>query len=300
MRCVANRASGRAVAWLLASCALLTSCSRAASRDVVDRDHDGFAPSMSIQSLEQDLAPGATGEPVRAVQAYLAKYGYLVNPQLAKLYPSWAPVVREKPKPGHFAEVTTDAVRALQRDLGQPQTGTVDAALREQMKRARCSLPAGLTALRVGAGEKMPKKKLTWRVVGGDELNVGEGALVQAIKGALRKWSVASGLSFEQVESSADLTVRADTVDGTGGALSLSGFPSAGATVTIDKEELWSIDYRLNTHSLHGVLLHELGHALGLTHSGATSSVMFAGGYPLYREYLTAEDREAIAALYAR
>lgn len=164
------------------------------------------------------------------------------------------------------------------------------------IKLPRCSWPERTTTrARFGAARQ---RTLHWRVIDAEQLPVGAAAVTQAIKQALRKWSIPAGLQLEQSSAAADITIRIAHVDGVRGALSATRSDGEGALVVIDKDESWSTDYRPHTYSLHGVLLHELGHALGLGHSAATSAVMHMTAYGGYREFLTADDRDAVERIY--
>lgn len=173
----------------------------------------------------------------------------------------------------------------------EPADATLDL-----LKVARCSWPDGMTPHSAFAATR--PRVLRWRVVDAEQLPVGGAAVMQAIKQALRKWSVPAGLQFEKSSGAADITIAVGHVDGVGGALSAARVDEEGALITLDIEESWSTDYRPHTYSLHGVVLHEIGHALGLGHSAATSSVMHVTAYGAYREFLTTDDRDAVAELY--
>jgi hypothetical protein len=90
------------------------------------------------------------------------------------------------------------------------------------------------------------------------------------------------------------------TFDGRGGVLAHTYYPAPpnpepiAGDMHLDEEEVWRIGADVD---LYSVVLHELGHALGLAHSDRPGAVM----YPYYRRLttLTKEDIEAIQELYA-
>src|SRR5262245_33038576 len=78
-------------------------------------DAGSSGPSLPerLQTLNQDLTIGSTGDDVRAVHEYLTRYGYFPNAQLAHDFPSWRPLVKEPPADlAVFDRRTADAVSA--------------------------------------------------------------------------------------------------------------------------------------------------------------------------------------------
>ncbi len=144
-------------------------------------------------------------------------------------------------------------------------------------------------------------------------------------KSALDTWAGVSG--FSNLGKVADGAVDAGAPDGGGGELGDIRFAAweltdddplahayapgteavfgAGGTIQgdvhIDKGRTWiNVANHMagdGKHDLHTVVLHELGHSLGLGHSTVPSSVMvpkYSGG----RRVLQADDKEGIQALY--
>jgi hypothetical protein len=79
---------------------------------------------------------------------------------------------------------------------------------------------------------------------------------------------------------------------------------NAGKTREIDVhingvDHRWSIDGRAGTVDARGVLVHELGHALGLGHSDVTTATMYASGpQGLAWRSLEKDDVDGVCALY--
>ncbi|KPP62374.1 matrix metalloproteinase-17-like, partial [Scleropages formosus] len=133
---------------------------------------------------------------------------------------------------------------------------------------------------------------------------------------ALKVWAEPTKLEFHEVASPEGADLQVDFLhgshgdgfpfDGVGGAVGHAFFPSdpdrAGG-VHLDSEEDWSFRQPASEGTdLFTVLVHEFGHALGLSHSSSRHSVMrpyYQGpvGDPL-RFTLGSQDREQITKLY--
>merc|ERR1712146_789754 len=110
-------------------------------------------------------------------------------------------------------------------------------------------------------------------------------AVEKEIMEACMIWQKAANISFLQVtdKEGADLIVRWDDqtadnlffFDGKGGCLA----KTAKKQITLDDAEYWvlqsaSVNPRKKPFQILPVMVHEVGHALGLTHSGDPRDVM--------------------------
>ena len=98
-----------------------------------------------------------------------------------------------------------------------------------------------------------------------------------ATRDAFAAWSAVESVTFVETTGAADVEVRFDPIDGRDGTVGEAAFfhsPATGhidgAEITMDRAEPWNaVDY-------YNVLIHEIGHALGLADSDVTGSVMGA------------------------
>ena len=102
---------------------------------------------------------------------------------------------------------------------------------------------------------------------------------------AIAEWQSVSG--FATVERAGGIVVRYGNVSEASTAWTVDGAHITGATVTISPSHVSSL-YRL--------VLHEMGHALGLAHSTVKQSIMYAEPFV---GHLRADDISAIRHLYS-
>ena len=142
----------------------------------------------------------------------------------------------------------------------------------------------------------------------------GAGAALTMFQNAFATWASAANLTFVQVSDNGATvgargnlnTVQPDIRIGAfsfvdGSSLAHAYFPpfsfispafTLGGDIHINYSQNWASTYDLQT-----TFLHELGHALGLDHSGVSGSVM-AAAYSGVRRSLSADDVAGITALY--
>ena len=261
-------------------------------------------PGERLAALDHDLTIGSTGDDVRAVHAYLGRYGYFPNDDLARKYPAWRPLVATPPADAAIYDGHTAlAIQHLQANMELTVTGVVDAPTRAVMKVVRCGVPEGIPPLDLTdkfaqGGSTWNKTTITWRLLNNDDVTLAQAQ--SAIAAAFASWSAQTSLSFVQLASGTpDIQLQFAPIDGPGNIGAQTGFPADGGDMTIDTAETWSVasPTPAGAIDLQTVVLHELGHALGLALSSLTSASM----YPNYQgpnHFLGLDDKVGVSSLY--
>jgi peptidoglycan hydrolase-like protein with peptidoglycan-binding domain len=249
------------------------------------------------------LQLGARGERVRALHEYLTRYGYFPNDQLQKKYPAWRPLTRQAPKDlSVYDEKTVEAVRHLQEQMGLSTTGVVDAETSAAITRPRCSVPDGMPKFDPSNKFYIGGKggaNLSWFLANTDDLPI---ATARAeIAAAFATWTAQTGLTITQRTASypaSDITITFAQTSNPN-YLAETYYPQDGQDMKIDPDFLWSNVYPPppGTHDLQTVVLHELGHALGLGHSPLNDSAMFPS-YQGFRRWLNIDDSVGVSVNY--
>uniref|UniRef100_A0A8C6WQF2 Matrix metallopeptidase 17b n=1 Tax=Neogobius melanostomus TaxID=47308 RepID=A0A8C6WQF2_9GOBI len=248
---------------------------------------------------------------------WLLKYGYLPPPD---------------PSSGQLQAWTTviSAVRAMQRFSGLNDTGELDEETMALIRSPRCSLPDQLSGgpsiqeqnmrrKRRSAVSMWTRRNINWRLQSyPPSSSLSRETVRSLVYYALRVWAEPTPLDFHEVGSPGVADLQVDFLhghhgdsypfDGVGGAVGHAFFPSdplrAGG-VHLDAEEDWAFRQPASAGTdLFTVLLHELGHALGLSHSASRHSVMrpyYQGpaGDPLHYR-LGPQDLQHITQLYGK
>jgi hypothetical protein len=283
--------------------------------------HDEDVPGVqrvALETIHRELELGDRGTDVEAVYGYLTAYGYFPNQELERRYPNWAPVVPDAPTdPGEFDGALAKGVVAFQSYADIEQTGTVDARTLQAMKAPRCGHPENENALRDPTDKfalfpdyVWNKKNITFKITKAPSKNQVTSTMADSwLSFSLNTWNAATFLQLQKTSGTPDIEIKFWTqgVDPPGIDFTNTQFSGqtfiANTPVLIGMNEYWNFNPNgpFNSFWVDGpaVLLHEVGHSLGLSHTapGPNNQQRVMSPFASLRT-LTDDDHQAIGVLY--
>uniref|UniRef100_A0A3P9KJL4 Collagenase 3 n=1 Tax=Oryzias latipes TaxID=8090 RepID=A0A3P9KJL4_ORYLA len=197
-------------------------------------------------------------------------------------------------------------IREMQKFFKLKVTGNLDEKTLELMKQPRCGVPD------IGEYNHFPQRlkwkhnDLTFRITNYTP-DLKSSDVDRIIRQALNVWSAVTPLTFRKLhEGTADIMISFGSrehgdfnpFDGPDGLLAHAypPGPGIGGDVHFDEDENWTKDS--SAYNLFIVAAHELGHALGMSHSSDPGALMYAAysyseGFPLAED-----DIDGIQDLY--
>eukprot|EP00795_Rhopilema_esculentum_P007838 gene7838-13715_t len=212
---------------------------------------------------------------------YLAKYGYVVRPD-----PRRGSILDEKK--------IAEGLKAFQRMGGLPETGVLNEETKKIMQSPRCGMADFAPTDNVKRkrrykkqGKIWNKRNLTWAIANSNNDNIKDEDVKEMVIKAFKKWSSVTNINFEEDKSKPDILLKftrkyhddSYPFDGMGGELAHAFYPDGGDDLTgdvhFDDDEIFSIKSSKG-RDLLWITVHEVGHSLGLDHSGTKGAVMHA------------------------
>ncbi|CAA7407683.1 unnamed protein product [Spirodela intermedia] len=282
----------------------------------------GGAPSNPWEAFRNftGCLPGENRTGLADLKRYLRHFGYLPNP----VRPSNSNLSDA------FDEPLREAILSYQRNFRLNATGFLDPSTVDLMAQPRCGVADVVngTASMRGRGlysyfpgrPTWPSQKtnLTYAIISTAGVSASASTLQGVFSRAFSRWSEVTTLTFAQVDAAVvepDITIGffsgdhgdGEAFDGALGTLAHAFSPPDGR-LHLDAAENWVAEGDVTTASssswavdLESVVVHEIGHLLGLGHSSVEEAIMYPTIRIRAKKVLLADDDiQGIQSLYGR
>lgn len=288
-------------------------------------------PNAATVSILKNLEGSKKGQNVdglHQLKRYLARFGYLQKHSVSQSEVTTTMNVKEHDD--LFDDSLEQAMRTYQENYRLNVTGHLDAATVQQMMKPRCGcadIINGRNTMQrkdktyksrksmnepslyavIGTRWQPSEYQLTYQILS-ETLVPGAENMRSVVADALNKWAQYSPFSFQEVSEGSQSNLvfgffEGDhqdgyPFDGPGNVLGHSFSPDDGRS-HYDASEDWSDDPGQNQMDLNSVVLHEIGHLLGLAHTSDETAVMYPTiGPGMRKRELQQDDIYGIQYLY--
>lgn len=239
------------------------------------------------------LKIGETAKGLSDLKDYLEIFGYIIPPLNSNFT-------------DEFTEHLQSALTQFQKNFNLEITGQMDEDVYDIMSQPRCGVPdivngtntmnsSNTTSFEFEPWWRTGQKELKYAFHPQNNVTVGVKSL---FRDAFNRWSNVTALGFTETASfnGSDIRIAFVTLDGRGGTVggAYGNYSTHVGGIYLDSEEEWVLPGEEVTEDgdvdLESVVMHEVGHVLGLGHSSVKEAVMYPIVLPEKKTELENED----------